>query len=370
MNQNYPDPNSSYEPKRHPILLITDQEEGHPAFRDALVKSGFPVSTCDASSVSTMLAHDLPDLVLLCSDVCNREHLELLSESCPELPVLAITSVSDFTEALDLIEAGAWDYIADSCSCDQLIDRIRSLTLVGTNTKVALSELEGVKGLCRRLCASNRELTRRFNKLRDDLQVVRNDHDSQVDIAATISAFQALLSQELGIEGVLQTALEFILGKTGPTNAAIFLADSPSSYSLGAYVNCDCPREQADPVLSKFAKDVCHHVAEPDDLVRFQDVDAFIEAVGSEAEILESSEIVGMPCCFDGECLAVVFLFRSQEEPFSEELAPILDCLRGALAEQLATIVNIHHRIEDHWPDESTDESSDWGFGNGGSKAA
>lgn len=370
MNHSYQDPNSSYEPQCHPILLITDQEEGHHALHDALVKSGFPVSTCAASSMSTVVADDVPALAVLCSDVSTPEHLDSLCKSCPEVPILAVTSVSEFTEALDLVEAGAWDYISDSCSCEQFIDRIRSLTMIGSNTKLAMSELEGVKGLCRRLCASNRELSRRFNKLRDDLQVVRSDHDSQVDIAATISAFQALLSQELGIEGVLQTALEFILGKTGPTNAAIFLADSPSSYSLGAYVNCDCPREQADPVLKKFAKDVCHHVAGPDDLVRFQDVDAFIEAVGSEADILESSEIVGMPCCFDGECLAVVFLFRSQEEPFSEELAPVLDCLRGALAEQLATIVNIHHRIEDHWPDESTDESSDWGFGNGGSKAA
>ena len=198
----------------------------------------------------------------------------------------------DFTEALDLVEAGAWDYIADSCSCDQLIDRIRSLTLVGTNTKVALSELEGVKGLCRRLCAS--------------IESSPDDSTSfamifrwcvMIMIPRWTSPRRSLHSRPAlsgtRIEGVLQTALEFILGKTGPTNAAIFLADSPSSYSLGAYVNCDCPREQADPVLSKFAKDVCHHVAEPDDLVRFQDVDAFIEAVGSEAEILESSEIVG-----------------------------------------------------------------------------
>ena len=370
MNNHYSDSNSSFEPGECSILLITDQEGTHRSFHDALVEGGFPVATCAPSSIAMMLEQCVPSIALVCSDESVHEHLQVMLDSCPEVPVLTMTQITDCTDVLDLVEAGAWDYVSDSCSPTELIDRIRSLSLIGSDAKLAMSEMQGLKGLCRRLCSSNRELSKRFVELREDLAVFRSDHDSQVDVASTVSAFQALLSQELGIEGVLQTALEFILGKTGPTNAAIFLADSPTSYSLGAYVNCDCPREQADPVLKKFAKDVCHHVAAPDDLVRFQDVDAFIEAMGVDAEILQSSEIVGMPCCFDDECLAVVFLFRSKEESFSEELAPILDSLRGALAEQLATIVNIHHRIADHWPDESTDESSDWGFGTGGNKAA
>ncbi|MEE2681954.1 MAG: hypothetical protein VX641_06230 [Planctomycetota bacterium] len=370
MNNDYPDINASHSPDRYPILLISDQEERYRDFHDGLTQAGFPVSVCTPSSISSALDESVPAVVLMCCEQPSLEHMRSLCSSRPELPILGLTSVSDFSDALDLIEAGAWDCIRDTCSCEQLIDRIHCLTVIAGEYLTGMSDPEGLKTLCRRLCASNNELAQRFLELRDDLALVRSDHDAQLDITSTISAFKALLSQELGIEGVLQTALEFILGKTGPTNAAIFLADSPSSYSLGAYVNFDCPREKADPVLAKFAVDVCHHVAGPDDLVRFQDVDAFIEAVGSEAEILESSEIVGMPCSFDGECLAVVFLFRSNSEPFSEALAPLLDCLRGTLAEQLATIVSIHHRIEDHWPDESTDESSDWGFGTGGSKAA
>ena len=370
MNHNYSDSNSSFEPGGCSILLITDHENKHRPFQEALVEGGYPVSTCAPSAIALMLEQSTPSIALMCSREGVHEHLQLMIDSCPKMPILTVTDVTETSDVLDLIESGAWDFIPCSCSSDELIERIRSLSLIRSDAELASSEMEGVKGLCRRLCDSNRELSRRFHKLRDELEVFRSDHDSQVDVASTVSAFQALLSQELGIEGVLQTSLEFILGKTGPTNAAIFLADSPSSYSLGAYVNCDCPREQADPVLKKFATDVCHHVAGPDDLVRFQDVEAFVDAMGVEAEILESCEIVGMPCCFDDECLAVVFLFRSQDDAFSEELAPILDSLRGALAEQLATIVNIHHRIADHWPDESTDEPSDWGFGSGGNKAA
>lgn len=300
----------------------------------------------------------------------THDHLKRMCEACPHLPILAMTETTEFTDVMSLIEAGAWDFVHMPCPPNQVIDRLCCLSRLVIDPNTARSEVEGVKALCRRLCSSNQALSRQFAQLQSELEGLQSGHDAQIDVASTVSAFQALLSQELGIEGVLQTALEFILGKTGPTNAAIFLADSPTSYSLGAYVNFDCPREQADPILNKFARDVCHHVAGPDDLVRFEDVDAFIEAVGVDAEILKSSEVIGMPCCFDDECLAVVFLFRSQSEPFPEELAPILDSLRGALAEQLATIVNIHHRIADHWPEESSDESSDWGFGTGGNKAA
>lgn len=370
MSENYSDMSKSFESSSFPLLIVTDHEAANQVVHESLVKSGFPVSTCGPDSIAAMLEETAPRIALVCHSDSASDHIEAVKDVQPDLPILALSEGSTFNCVLDLIRAGAWDFVQMPCASVDIVDRLQSLAMLKTDSPTSQTQIEGLKGLCRRLSDSNRELSRRLAELESELASCQNDFDSQVDVASTVSAFQALLSQELGIEGVLQTSLEFILGKTGPTNAAIFLADSPTSYSLGAYVNYDCPREQADPVLKKFAADICHHVAGPDDLVRFQDVDAFIEAVGPDAEILKSADIIGMPCCSDDECLAVVFLFRPADEEYSEDLAPILDSLRGALAEQLATIVNVHHRISDHWPDESTDESSDWGFGTGGNKAA
>ena len=370
MSENYSDMSKGFESSSFPLLIVTDQESVNQVVHESLVESGFPVSTCGPGSIAAMLEETAPRLALVCHSDHASDHIEAVKDVQPDLPILALSEGATFNCVLDLIRAGAWDFVQMPCASGDIVERLQSLAMLKCESSTSQTQMEGLKGLCRRLSESNRELSRRFAELEHELASCQDDVDAQLDVASTVSAFQALLSQELGIEGVLQTSLEFILGKTGPTNAAIFLADSPTSYSLGAYVNYDCPREKADPVLRKFAADICHHVAEPNDLVRFQDVDAFIEAVGSDAEILESADIIGMPCCCDDECLAVVFLFRPSDEEYSEDLAPILDALRDALAEQLATIVNIHHRIADHWPDESTDESSDWGFGTGGNKAA
>ncbi len=75
-----------------------------------------------------------------------------------------------------------------------------------------------------------------------------------------------------------------------------------------------------------------------------------------------------MPCSFDGECMAVLFLFRDAKEPFEDELAATLDSIRRIFAEQLSTVVRVHHRMEAEWPPEAADdqeEGNDWGFGEG-----
>merc|ERR1712032_825960 len=130
-----------------------------------------------------MLEQCVPSIALVCSDESVHEHLQVMLDSCPEVPVLTMTQITDCTDVLDLVEAGAWDYVSDSCSPTELIDRIRSLSLIGSDAKLAMSEMQGLKGLCRRLCSSNRELSKRFVELREDLAVFRSDHDSQVDVA-------------------------------------------------------------------------------------------------------------------------------------------------------------------------------------------
>ena len=66
--------------------------------------------------------------------------------------------------------------------------------------------------------------------------------------------------------------------------------------------------------------------------------------------------------------MAVLFLFRNAEEPFEDEIAATLDSIRRIFAEQLTTVVRVHHRMEEEWPPEAADdqeEGNDWGFGEG-----
>ena len=282
--------------------------------------------------------------------------------------MLMMGDSEDVDQVMDYIRKGACDFIQMPCVAGNLISRLRAAVTCGEQDRLRARRLERLRGICRRLSRSKQEISDRLDEARNDLEVCRSGVSQQLDEASCSSEFRALISQELGVEDVLRTGLEFILSKTQPTNVAAFLANSDTDFSLGAYVNYDCPREKANPVLDKLASTVCQHVAAEDELVRFEDVDQFIDAIGEEAEVLRGTEIVAMPCSSEGDCMGVLFLFRDAKTPFDDQLASTLDCLREIFGEQLATVVRVHHRMEAEWPPESAqdqEDGTDWGFGEG-----
>ena len=350
------------------VLVVSDQDEERLMMETIIGEAGLDVATCNSASSQAMLATSGADVALLCAECKEPELLVNSRRLRPETPMLMVGESIDVNQVVEFIRNGACDYIQMPCSPESLVERIRSAVQTGNQERDRRKRLERLKGICRRLSQSKREISCRLDELQQDLETCRNDVTQQIDHAAATSEFRALVSQELGVEEVLRTGLEYILSKTQPTNVAAFLANSPTDFSLGAYVNYDCPRESANPVLDKLASTVCQHVAIEDELVRFEDVEQFVEAIGEEAEILRGNEIIAMPCSSDGECMAVLFFFRDAGSPFTDELAGTLDCLRVIFAEQLATVVRVHHRMEAEWPPapaEDHEEGTDWGFGDG-----
>jgi hypothetical protein len=58
----------------------------------------------------------------------------------------------------------------------------------------------------------------------------------------------------------------------------------------------------------------------------------------------------------------VFVLFRDAKRGFGDELATVIDCLRTVFAEQIATVLRVHHRASGGWPVERSDEDErdDW----------
>ncbi|MSR41329.1 MAG: hypothetical protein EXS10_05430 [Phycisphaerales bacterium] len=183
---------------------------------------------------------------------------------------------------------------------------------------------------------------------------------ADVDHAKTAGEFRGLISQELDPEDLLRTALEYMLTKTGATNAAVFLPGSkPSQWGLGAYVNYDCPRATAEPLLHRLSGEVCDRLAASDDLYRFADTADFVKALGIEASVLEESELIAFPAHHGSECTAVFFFFRHTSEAFRDDLAALIDELRPVFAEQMDRIVRVHHRSKFTFPALAADEDED-----------
>lgn len=200
--------------------------------------------------------------------------------------------------------------------------------------------------------------------------------------AMITTEFGGLIRQELDIEALLRTTLEYVLARCGPTNAAVFLPTTSGDFSLGAYVNYDCPRDSADMLLDHLANAVApklEHLTEPRHLI---DRDSVRELVGDDAIWLGESQVIAMACRVQpaegesddhepekpatakAECLAIVLLFRDVHSPYLHPFVSELSTIGGLFACQLARVIRIHHRHipRDKWGapgDASTDEADE-----------
>lgn len=164
---------------------------------------------------------------------------------------------------------------------------------------------------------------------------------SQVSVA---SEFKGLIGQELDIESLLRTTLEFVLARSGPTNAAVFLPTTSGDYSLGAYVNYDCPKDTCDILLDHMANAVAPkfemqtsplYIASPRELK---------DRIGEDAAWLGDSGVIALACRHKDETLAIVLLFRDRRATFTAGLIDQVKTVGDLFAAQLARVIHIHHR--------------------------
>lgn len=171
---------------------------------------------------------------------------------------------------------------------------------------------------------------------------------NQVSIA---SEFRGLIKSELDIEQLLRTTLEFVLARSGPTNAAVFLPTTSGDFSLGAYVNYDCPKDTCDVLLDHLANVVAPRFENLPGVTHITDEATLQQHIGDDALWLVGSHVVAFPCVHQDECLAIVMLFRDQKTGFSQTLIEQLHTIGQLFAAQLARVIHIHHRHlpKDKW---------------------
>ena len=170
------------------------------------------------------------------------------------------------------------------------------------------------------------------------------DHMKNV---TTVSEFKGLIRGELDIEQLLRTTLEFVLARSGPTNAAVFLPTTSGDYSLGAYVNYDCPKDTCDVLLDHLANAVAprfENVPGPGGMAHLTTREQLDEYLDGDADWLTGSHVVGFPCTHGNECLAIFMLFRDQRSPFQQPLLDQVKTVGELFAAQLARVIHIHHR--------------------------
>jgi len=304
------------------------------------------------------------------TDAPMKQAIERLQTVAQSSRIVILSQRTSINAALDAIRNGASDVLTMPIDQGEFIDRIDAALRKSRAEQQREERITKLQSICEQLNIARHEISDQLDQLCQDLVAAYREMSEQINEVAMSSEFRTLLRQELDIEDLLRTALEYLLTRTGPTNAAVFLPDSEGEYSLGAYVNFDCPRDTVGTVLDRLGEAICPQLAQETEIMSFNDASEFADWIGVEAGMLSESQVLAFSCRHEGQGLAVVVLFRTATRPFTDELAGIIDVLRPIFAEQLANVIRVHRRAEPSWPKDAVDDDFDFnddhGFGFGG----
>lgn len=284
---------------------------------------------------------------------------QLVHRLAPTSKTMLLAERLSVDAILEAMRRGAVDYVQTPFEAKDFGSRLLAAVARSRDDRDREERVLRLKGICKRLSRSRSRRSEEAKALSDDLRSVRDGMAERLDEVAMTAEYRTLLRQELDIDDLLRVGVEYLVGKTGPTNAAVFLPGGDGGWSLGAYVNCDCPRGVVQPMLDRLAEDLCPEMARLDELMRFEDSAEFTRSLALGHEPLERCEMVAWPCHSEGDCLAVFVLFRDGATGFADGLASVIDALRGVFAEQIRTVLRIHHRALGGWPAGSADADAD-----------
>lgn len=283
-------------------------------------------------------------------------------ERSPGVSAVWLSESASVAETVAAMRVGFGDIVGLPLRQDEFEHRIDAVLRRFDPLRRSTERAAHWRQVCRKLNAARRKADQAAAEARSDLDHVKEETRRQVEEAVVASEFRTLLRQELDVESMLRTAMEYMLTKTGPTNAAVFLDNGDGRWNLAAYVNYRIPRTSISSAIDRIAEEVCPNVAGQEGILRFSDVGEFVESIGPEGEPLADQEVVAFGCHRDKECMAVAVLFRDRREPFPEACAGLFDLLRSILADQMSSIVRIHHRAKPQWPEETGGgcDEGDW----------
>ena len=343
-----------------PRALVIDPDAASAQVFAAVLKTlglvvEFAASAVDAASHSDL--HEL-DLALIEHRAADASVVTALAsrlrehEGCGRL--LAYGHAPGAAEIVQIVRAGAADFLLLPCDAAEVEKRCRAaLDLVAADRARRRRE-QGLRAVCQRMNETRLDLTGQVDSLCNDLVSAYQGLADQITHVTTVTEFAAVIRQELDVEELLRTTLEYLLRKMGPMNAAVFLPSVGDEFTLGAYINYDCGKDAADFLLEHLTDVIAPRMARETGLREFKSNEDLHAWMGDDGAWLADAHVLCFSCRHDDECLAIFTLWRDAQTPFGEDLVATVSSLADVFARQIAHVIHIHHR---HLPDEGDAES-------------
>ncbi len=303
----------------------------------------------------------LHDLALIDTKLGGDRGLDLAEKVAKTTPAIVSAMLGDragIDEALGAMRAGATDLIEVTLCEDEMLARIEAACERAHRVRQREARVARLKRLCHQLNNARREVSGHVGELCNDLVDAYRELSGQLEDVSVSTELSSMLRQELDIESLLRTLLEYVLGKVGSTNAAIFLPSTSGEFSLGAYVNYDCPKDAAEVLMDQLADTLAPRFEEQESVLALSGSVELEHYLGESAHWLDESAMLVVSCRQDDECLAVIALFRDKRSAFAENDLKLLQLIADQFAGQLARVIRVHHRHlpKDEWGGFETDD--------------
>lgn len=338
------------------VLLVTRL----PELRERIKKSAparHPFSVIHIANLQAArayLAKQHVDVVLIEPTLPDGNGLDLAAELKRRGSTTAsvvLSNPQDFATAQAALRAGADDLIVTNQELETLGSRIEDALQRKRREQAHVERVERLHKLCRKLNQARHDVSRRVDVLCSDLVNAYQELATQVNepvpaeaAAKTPEGYGDLVKHELDLENVLRVTLEHLLAKLGPSNAAIFLPATMDEYSLGGYVNYDCAPEASEILLDHLADTLAPRVAEQMDLVHLTDAEDVRDWGADDSGSLDGRVVIAVPCMSGDECLAVLVMFRDEEQAYDQAGLDLCSDLGPLLGGALDRIIKVHHR--------------------------
>ena len=352
------------------VLLVARR----PTLRQALEECGQPHRPANViyrdslAAAREYLANHRVDAALVESQLIEELGKGLLCELAGRpgpTAIILLTDRADFGLAQRAMRAGADDVLVTPIRPTQLVSSVVDAVERSRRCTAHGDRVERLHRLCRKLNDARLDVSRQVDVLCNDLVNAYQALASQVQKATpTEQTYQERARGELDLEELLRLTLEHLMHLAGPSNAALYLPATPDEYSLGGYVNLDCPGGVVDLLLSSLADTLAPRVAEVDHLVHLTGQAEIRRWADRDADDLEGRHVAAVACDGEDECLAVIMLFRDGDTPFEPTALDAVSALAPVLGEALERIIRVHHRSTLHGPtDPFGADDLDLGYG-------
>lgn len=364
------------------VLLVSPCQKRRDAYRRTLTAAAMSCSAvatlaaankrlqtfARADSAASGATSGGPFDVIICDERLDDGDGLSLAATChrDDISLVLMGDQISVDNAIVAMRCGAADMMSPDVSATDMTERVRTAADRARDRRRQRGRIVKLKRMCRRLSTAREQVARQVDTLCTDLVQAYQELADHMNQVSTATEFKGLIQGELDIESLLRTTLEFVLSRSGPTNAAIFLPTTSGDYSLGAYVNYDCPKETVDILLDQLANSVAPRFEHTTGLICLTEPEALDRYVGDEAAWLDGSGVAAMACRHEGETLAIFMLFRDRRNTFNTTLLEQVKTIGELFAAQLARVIHIHHRHlpKDKWGMLGDPETGADGYGD------